>query len=64
MGLQLQHIPYKSGPELVTAVATGDAAVTTSSLPSSQGYIDAGKIIPVMLTSPSLKSRFPDWSSP
>jgi len=60
MGLQLQHIPYKSGPELVTAVATGDAAVTTSSLPSSQGYIDAGKLIPVMLTSPSLKSRFPN----
>jgi len=60
MGLQLQHIPYKSGPELVTAVATGDAAITTSSLPSSQGYIDAGKLIPVMLTSPSLKSRFPN----
>jgi tripartite-type tricarboxylate transporter receptor subunit TctC len=60
LGLQLQHIPYKSGPELVTAVATGDAAVTTSSLPSSQGYIDAGKLIPVMLTSPSLKSRFPN----
>jgi tripartite-type tricarboxylate transporter receptor subunit TctC len=60
MGLQLQHIPYKSGPELVTAVATGDAAVTTSSLPSSQGYIDAGKLIPVLLTSPSLKSRFPN----
>src|SRR5262249_23406230 len=58
LGLQLQHIPYKSGPELVTAVATGDAAVTTSSLPSSQGYIDAGKLIPVMLTSPNLKSRF------
>lgn len=60
MGLQLQHIPYKSGPELVTAVATGDAAVTTSSLPSSQSYIDAGKLIPVMLTSSSLKSRFPN----
>ena len=60
MGLELQHIPFKSGPELVTAVATGDAAVTTSSLPSSQGYIDAGKLIPVMLTSPSLKSRFPN----
>ena len=60
MGLELQHIPFKSGPELVTAVATGDAAVTTSSLPSSQGYIDAGKLIPVMLTSPSLKSRLPN----
>ena len=60
MGLELQHIPFKSGPELVTAVATGDAAVTTSSLPSSQGYIDAGKLIPIMLTSPSLKSRFPN----
>ena len=60
MGLELQHIPFKSGPELVTAVATGDAAVTTSSLPSSQGYIDAGKLIPVMLTSPSLKIRFPN----
>jgi tripartite-type tricarboxylate transporter receptor subunit TctC len=60
MGLELQHIPFKSGPELVTAVATGDAAVTTSSLPSSQGYIDADKLIPVMLTSPSLKSRFPN----
>jgi tripartite-type tricarboxylate transporter receptor subunit TctC len=60
MGLELQHIPFKSGPDLVTAVATGDAAVTTSSLPSSQGYIDAGKLIPVMLTSPSLKSRFPN----
>ena len=60
LGLQLQHIPYKSGPELVTAVATGDAAVTTSSLPSSQGYIDKGMLIPVMLTSPSLKSRFPN----
>jgi tripartite-type tricarboxylate transporter receptor subunit TctC len=60
MGLELQHIPFKSGPELVTAVATGDAAVTTSSLPSSQGYIDSGKLIPVMLTSPSLKSRFPN----
>jgi tripartite-type tricarboxylate transporter receptor subunit TctC len=60
MGLELQHMPFKSGPELVTAVATGDAAVTTSSLPSSQGYIDAGKLIPVMLTSPSLKSRFPN----
>jgi tripartite-type tricarboxylate transporter receptor subunit TctC len=60
LGLQLQHIPYKSGPELVTAVATGDAAVTTSSLPSSQSYIDAGKLIPVMLTSSSLKSRFPN----
>ena len=60
MGLELQHIPFKSGPELVTAVATGDAAVTTSSLPSSQGYIDAGKLIPIMLTSPSLKIRFPN----
>lgn len=60
LGLQLEHIPYKSGPELVTAVATGDAAVTTSSLPSSQSYIDAGKLIPVMLTSSSLKSRFPN----
>lgn len=60
LGLQLQHIPYKSGPELVTAVATGDAVVTTSSLPSSQSYIDAGKLIPVMLTSSSLKSRFPN----
>jgi tripartite-type tricarboxylate transporter receptor subunit TctC len=60
MGLELQHIPFKSGPELVTAVATGDAAVTTSSLPSSQGYIDAGKLIPVMLTNPSLKIRFPN----
>ena len=44
----------------MTAVATGDAAITTSSLPSSQGYIDAGKLIPVMLTSPGLKSRFPN----
>jgi tripartite-type tricarboxylate transporter receptor subunit TctC len=60
LGLRLQHIPYKSGPELVTAVATGDAAITTSSLPSSQGYIDSGKLVPVMLTSPSLKSRFPN----
>jgi tripartite-type tricarboxylate transporter receptor subunit TctC len=60
LGLQLQHIPYKSGPELVTAVATGVAAITTSSLPSSQAYIDSGKLIPVMLTSPSLKSRFPN----
>lgn len=60
LGLQLEHIPYKSGPELVTAVATGDAVVTTSSLPSSQSYIDAGKLIPVMLTSSSLKSRFPN----
>lgn len=59
LGLKIQHLPYKSGPELVTAAATGDAAITISSLTSSQGYIDSGRLVPVVLTNPSLKSRFP-----
>jgi tripartite-type tricarboxylate transporter receptor subunit TctC len=59
LGLQLQHIPYKSGPELVTAAATGVAAITISSVTSSQSFIDSGKLIPIVVTSPSLKSQFP-----
>ncbi len=60
LGLLLRHIPYKSGSELVTAAANGDAAITISSLASSQAFIDAGKLIPIVLTDASLKSRFPD----
>src|SRR4029079_9584957 len=40
MGLQLQHIPYKSGPELVTAVANGGAGITNSFPLSFAGYMD------------------------
>ena len=60
LGIQLQHVPYKSGVELVQAAASGDAAITISSLSSAQGAIDAGLLVPIMFTGKRPPGVLPD----
>jgi tripartite-type tricarboxylate transporter receptor subunit TctC len=43
-GIQIQHIPYKGGPEGLASVMQGDTAFYFIPLPAARGLIDGGKL--------------------
>jgi tripartite-type tricarboxylate transporter receptor subunit TctC len=54
-GIKAQHIPYKSGGEMVTALMTNQVSFTLAALPSALSYIKSGgvKVLAVTTLQPS-----------
>ena len=43
-GIQLVHVPYKGGAAQTQAAMTGEVEIATAALPTSQGFVKAGKL--------------------
>ena len=52
-GLNMTIVPYRSTPEVGTALLRGDVAIAVESYAAMKGQIDDGKIRPVASTAPT-----------
>lgn len=60
-GVAMTHIPYKGGAQSAQALAAGDAQVSFATPASVQPLIDAGKIVPIAVTSPMRSAVMPAY---
>ena len=59
-GIDIQHVPYKGGPEGLTAVMTGDCEFYFIPLPAARGLVSAGKLAVLAVSSSSRSSALPE----
>jgi tripartite-type tricarboxylate transporter receptor subunit TctC len=59
-GIDIQHVPYKGGPEGLTAVMTGDCAFYFIPLPAARGLVSAGKLAVLAVSGTTRSSALPD----
>jgi tripartite-type tricarboxylate transporter receptor subunit TctC len=56
----IQHIPYKSGNEMLTALLSKDAQVAFLDISFVMSYIKEGKLIPLAVTGKSRTNKLPE----
>jgi tripartite-type tricarboxylate transporter receptor subunit TctC len=54
------HVPYRGGPEAVTAVVRGDAHMYFAPIPSAQELHTVGKVVVLAVNSPARIPQMPD----
>ncbi len=59
-GIQLQHIPYKGGPEGLAAVMSGDCEFYFIPLPAARGLIAGGRLAALAVSGTARASALPD----
>ncbi|KQM80109.1 tripartite tricarboxylate transporter substrate binding protein [Xylophilus sp. Leaf220] len=59
-GIDMQHVPYKSSAAAATDVVSGQVPVSVQSLPSSIGFIQAGKLKVLGVVNPKRVAALPD----
>jgi tripartite-type tricarboxylate transporter receptor subunit TctC len=59
-GVEMQHVPYRSGGAALTALLGGQVQVTFESTLSSLEYIRAGKLRALAVTTPARSGALPD----
>jgi tripartite-type tricarboxylate transporter receptor subunit TctC len=59
-GIDIQHVPYKGGPEGLTAIMTGDVEFYFIPLPAARGLVSAGKLAVLAVSSSSRSSALPE----
>jgi tripartite-type tricarboxylate transporter receptor subunit TctC len=59
-GLTLRQIPYKGGSQVIAAVLSGQVKAGFSSLAPSAGFINAGALVPIAVTSSKRIADFPN----
>jgi tripartite-type tricarboxylate transporter receptor subunit TctC len=59
-GLDMEHIPYKSGPEAVTGVLTGNVTFVFFTLPSLLPQVEAGKLRALAIASAERSALVPN----
>ncbi len=59
-GLDVQHVPYKGGPEAMTALITGEAAYTVVNLELAMPQVRAGKLRALAVTGARRLPSLPD----
>ncbi|MCO5063535.1 MAG: tripartite tricarboxylate transporter substrate binding protein [Rhizobiaceae bacterium] len=59
-GIQLQHVPFKSGVDSIVAVANGEIDIGTPGVGGTEAMIEAGKIRPIAVTTKTRLSALPD----
>ena len=59
-GIDVQHIPYKGGPEGLTAVMTGDCDFYFIPLPAARGLVSAGKLAVLAVGGSTRSSALPE----
>ena len=59
-GAQIDHIPYKGSAQAATDLLGGQVEMNFDTLPSAIGYIRAGKVRPLAVTSAKRSAELPD----
>ena len=59
-GLQLLHVPYKSGPQAMTDLIGGQLGIYMGGVPVSLPMIKSGKLRPLGVSSPKRIAQLPD----
>jgi tripartite-type tricarboxylate transporter receptor subunit TctC len=59
-GTDIKHIPYKTTPDVVTALMQGDVQLTFELLPAVRGQIASGNVKPLAVTSSERNPAYPD----
>ncbi|HEY1472942.1 MAG TPA: tripartite tricarboxylate transporter substrate binding protein [Pseudolabrys sp.] len=59
-GIEAQHVPYKGGPEGLTAVMQGDCAFYFIPLPAARALVDSGKLSILAVSGSSRSSQLPN----
>ena len=59
-GVNLVNVPYRGAPPAVTALLAGQVQVYFDPIPNSIGYIKAGKVRPLAITSATRSKALPD----
>lgn len=58
-GIRINHVPYKGSAPMMTDIAAGLVAGGFSSLASGRALMDAGRILPIAVTSPKRDPALP-----
>ena len=58
--LDMRHVPYKSGPEAVTGVLSGDVDFIFFTVPAVLPQVEAGKLRALAITSAARSALVPD----
>jgi tripartite-type tricarboxylate transporter receptor subunit TctC len=58
--IDMRHVPYKSGPEAVTGVLSGDVDFIFFTVPSVLPHVEAGKLRALAITSAARSQLVPD----
>lgn len=58
--LDMRHVPYKSGPEAVTGVLSGDVDFIFFTVPAVLPQVEAGKLRALVITSAARSALVPD----
>ena len=59
-GIDVQHIPYKGGPEALTAVMTGDCDFYFIPLPAARALVSGGKLAILAVSGSTRSAQLPD----
>src|SRR5215468_7249332 len=59
-GVDLVHVPYRGAAPVVTDLLAGQVQVFFDPMPNSMGYIRAGKVRPLAITSATRSEALPD----
>jgi tripartite-type tricarboxylate transporter receptor subunit TctC len=59
-GIDLLHVPYRSGGEAITAVVSGQVSIYFAPLASALGHIRQGRLRPLAVTSPKRVAVIPE----
>src|SRR5688572_13014853 len=59
-GIRMNHIPYKGGGPAMAALVAGEVGVGFATMPSAVGFIKAGKLRPLAVTTPKRSPTTPD----
>jgi tripartite-type tricarboxylate transporter receptor subunit TctC len=59
-GTQMQHIPYKGGPEGLAAVMSGDCDFYFIPLPAARGLVSGGKLAILAVSGSARSAQLPD----
>lgn len=59
-GIDVIHVPYKSGGQSTAAILTGDVAVSFNTIPSAVPHIKAGRLRALGVSSPQRSASMPE----
>jgi tripartite-type tricarboxylate transporter receptor subunit TctC len=59
-GTDIKHIPYKTTPDVMTALMQGDVQLTFELLPAVRGQIASGGVKPLAVTATERNPAYPD----
>jgi tripartite-type tricarboxylate transporter receptor subunit TctC len=59
-GFNAVHVPFKSGPEALTQVASGEVDFMSIGVPSGTPFLRSGRLIPLAVSTPTRSSALPD----